>query len=112
MIRLSVTIITLNEERNLPGALESVLGVADEVVVVDSGSTDRTCEIARSAGARVLARPWSDYSEQKNFAAQQAAHDWILNLDADERLSPELRAALAESYPDSRLLSRGFRPGQ
>jgi len=94
MNRLTVTIITLNEEKNLSRALDSVRGVADEVVVVDSGSRDRTCALARERGARVLERPWSDYSEQKNFAAAQASHDWILSLDADEELSPELQASI------------------
>ena len=96
MPRLSVTIITQDEERNLPDTLKSVEGVADEVIVVDSGSTDRTCEIARAAGVRVIDRAWTDYGDQKNFAAGQASHDWILSLDADERLSPELRAAVIE----------------
>jgi glycosyltransferase involved in cell wall biosynthesis len=95
MNRLSVTIVTLNEERDLPRALASVAGLADEVVVVDSGSTDRTLEVARRHGARVLTRPWTDYSDQKNFAAAQGSHEWILSLDADEALSPELRAELA-----------------
>ncbi len=94
MNRLSVTLITLNEERNLPRALASVGGLADEIVVVDSGSRDRTVELARQHGARVLERAWTDFSDQKNFAAAQASHDWILSLDADEELSPELRAEL------------------
>jgi glycosyltransferase involved in cell wall biosynthesis len=96
MNRLTVTLITLNEERNLPRALASVTGLADEVVVVDSGSRDRTLEIARKHGVRVFERPWTDYSEQKNFAASQAAHDWILSLDADEELSPALRDEIAQ----------------
>jgi glycosyltransferase involved in cell wall biosynthesis len=70
--------------------------VADEVVVVDSGSSDQTCRIAREAGARVLTRAFTDFGDQKNFAASQAAHPWVLSLDADEALSPELRAALLE----------------
>ncbi len=104
MNRLTATIITLNEERNLPRALASVAGVADEVVVVDSGSRDRTGEIARQQGARVLERPWTDYSDQKNFAAAQAAHDWVLSLDADEELSPALRDEIArwkQSAPEA-----------
>lgn len=95
MNRLTITIITLNEERNLPRALASVTGVADDIVVVDSGSRDRTLEIARQRGARVFERPWTDYSDQKNFAAAQAAHDWVLSLDADEELSPALRNEIA-----------------
>jgi glycosyltransferase involved in cell wall biosynthesis len=86
---LSVTIITKNEEADLGAALASVAW-ADEIVVVDSGSTDRTVAIAESAGARVIVREWPGYIEQKNFAAAQATHDWILSLDADERVTPEL----------------------
>lgn len=92
MNRLTATLITRNEEKNLPRALASLAGLADEIVVVDSGSTDRTCAVARQHGARVVERAWTDFSDQKNFAAAQASHDWILNLDADEELSPELQA--------------------
>ena len=92
---ISAVLITYNEESDLPRALASLAGVADELVVVDSGSTDRTCEIAREAGARVLRRPFDQYDQQKNFATSQAAHDWVLALDADEALSPELQASLA-----------------
>lgn len=91
---LTVTIITLNEEANLPRALASVRELADEIVVIDSGSRDHTCEIARQQGARVFERPWTNYSDQKNFAAAQASNDWIFSLDADEELSPELQASL------------------
>jgi len=96
MNRLSICVITLNEAHDLPRLLKSVEGIADEIVVVDSGSTDATLEIARSAGARVLARAWTNYAEQKNFAAAQASADWILLLDADEELSGELRASILE----------------
>jgi glycosyltransferase involved in cell wall biosynthesis len=91
---ISAILITFNEEADLPRALASLAGVADEIVVVDSGSTDRTCDTAREAGARVLFRPFDQFDKQKNFAAFQAAHDWLLALDADEALSPELRASL------------------
>ena len=94
MNRLTVTIITLNEEKNLSRAMDSVRGVADEIVVVDSGSGDRTCALARERGARVFERAWTNYSDQKNFAANQASHEWILSLDADEELSPELQASV------------------
>jgi glycosyltransferase involved in cell wall biosynthesis len=94
MNRLTVTVITRDEEKNLPRLLDSVAGLADEVVVVDSASTDRTRELARERGARVLERAWTDFSDQKNFAAAQATHDWILNLDADEEVSPALRDEL------------------
>jgi glycosyltransferase involved in cell wall biosynthesis len=94
MNQLTVTIITLNEELDLPRALDSIAGVADEVLVVDSGSTDRTGEIAREQGGRVRHRDWTNYSDQKNYAAGEAAHDWIFSLDADEALSPALRNSL------------------
>ena len=96
MNSLSVCVITLNEERNLPRALRSVQGIADEIVVVDSGSSDRTPEIAREFGAKTIPHPWSDFAAQKNFAAESAIHGWILSLDADEELSPELRDSLLD----------------
>lgn len=91
---LSACLITSNEEHNLPRVLDSVQGVADEVVVVDCGSTDRTTEIARAHGAKVVSHAWTNFAEQKNIAAAAAGHDWVLSLDADEELSPELREAL------------------
>jgi len=92
-MRITATIVTLNEERNLPRALESLTCV-DEIVVVDSGSTDRTTEIAHSYGARVVAQNWLGYAAQKNFAAAAAANDWILAIDADESLSELLQAEI------------------
>jgi glycosyltransferase involved in cell wall biosynthesis len=92
-VKISATIITLNEERNIARAIES-LRCADEIVVVDSGSTDRTAEIAAKLGARVVESPWPGYAKQKNFAAEQASHDWILSLDADESLSEALEAEI------------------
>ena len=98
MPKLSVTVITRDEASDIAAALESVKW-ADEIVVVDSESTDRTVAIAREFTDRVVVRPWPGYVEQKNFAAGQASHDWILSLDADERITPaladEMRAALA-----------------
>jgi glycosyltransferase involved in cell wall biosynthesis len=94
-VKISATIITLNEQDNLPRALES-LGCCDEIVVVDSGSTDQTVEVARRLGARVVERAWPGYARQKNFAAEQATHDWILALDADECLSDALRREIEE----------------
>lgn len=94
MNRLSACLITLNEEDNLPRALASLEGVADEIVVVDSGSTDRTAAIARENGAVFFERSWTDYSEQKNFAAVCAKNDWIFSMDADEELSSVLQTSL------------------
>ncbi|HKW33243.1 MAG TPA: glycosyltransferase family 2 protein [Candidatus Acidoferrum sp.] len=96
MNRLSICLITLNEERNLPRALRSMEGIADETVMVDCGSQDRTQEIARAQGAKVVVREWTNFAEQKNFAAAAASNDWILSLDADEELSTDLRKSLLE----------------
>ena len=95
---LSVAIITCNEERNLPRTLASVR-FADEIIVVDSLSSDRTVEIAKSFGARVFVREWPGFAAQKNFAIQQCTGDWILSLDADEELSPKLRSQLSFLLP-------------
>ncbi len=93
---LSVCIITQNEEHNLPRALAAVRELADEIVVVDAGSTDRTQEIARQAGAQVFIRPFTNHSDQKNYAASLAANEWIFLLDADEEPDVTLRAAILE----------------
>ncbi len=92
-MKISATIIAYNEERNIARAIES-LRCVDEIVVVDSGSTDRTVELAQNLGARVIESPWPGYAKQKNFAAEQAANDWILSLDADESLSEALEAEI------------------
>ena len=93
MMKISATIITHNEERNLPRAIES-LRCADEILVVDSGSNDRTVELAEKLGAKVIDSPWPGYANQKNLAAERAEHDWILSLDADESLSEALEAEI------------------
>jgi len=90
MIKLSVTIITLNEESNIERCLQSVKAVADEILVVDSLSTDATVAIAERYGAKIIMQAFLGHLEQKNFASEQAAHDWILAIDADEELSTEL----------------------
>src|SRR4030095_5471580 len=87
--RVTVTIITLNEADHIADAIDSA-SWADEIIVVDSGSTDDTVAIARSKGARVETRAWSGYIDQKNFAHGLASHDWIFSLDADERITSEL----------------------
>ncbi|HXS94345.1 MAG TPA: glycosyltransferase family 2 protein [Candidatus Limnocylindrales bacterium] len=92
-MKITATIITLNEERNIARAIES-LRCCDEVLILDSGSTDRTVELARNLDARVLEAGWRGYAGQKNWAAEQATHDWILSLDADEALSEPLEAEI------------------
>ena len=91
--RLSVVVITLNEAERLRACLESAAW-ADELVVVDAESQDKTVQIAREFTDRVLVRPWAGFAEQKNFAVAQATGDWILSLDADEEVPPELRAEI------------------
>src|ERR1700741_3943909 len=98
-MQLSICIITYNEEANIGRTLASVEPlVADgkgEIIVVDSGSTDRTVEIAKSFGARVFVEEWKGFAAQKNFAINKATGDWILSLDADEELQPALIEELA-----------------
>ncbi|WP_276497735.1 glycosyltransferase family 2 protein [Pontibacter litorisediminis] len=96
-VKLSVVVITYNEERNIARCLESVKNVADEVVVVDSYSTDRTKEICLRYGARFTEHPFAGHIEQKNYALAEAAYPHVLSLDADEALSPELEQAVLEA---------------
>jgi len=88
-VKLSVTVITRNEAENIVRALESAAW-ADEIIVVDSESTDETAALAKRFTDRVIVRPWPGYIEQKNFAASLASHDWVFSLDADERVTPGL----------------------
>jgi (heptosyl)LPS beta-1,4-glucosyltransferase len=108
-MKISATIITLNEEANIRDACES-LDWTDEIVVVDSGSTDKTRAIAEACGARVVVKDWPGFAAQKEFAAEQAAHDWIFSLDADERVSEELKASIENlrNGPESQLAD-GYR---
>ncbi|HKT81928.1 MAG TPA: glycosyltransferase family 2 protein [Vicinamibacterales bacterium] len=93
MPKISVTVITKNEAHNLAAALASV-AFADEIVIVDAESTDDTVRVAQRFTDRVLVRAWPGYVDQKNYAASMASHDWILSLDADERVTPELAAEI------------------
>jgi glycosyltransferase involved in cell wall biosynthesis len=97
MIRLSVVIITFNEEKNIGRCLDAVKDLADEIVVVDSYSTDNTRLICSSKGAKFIEHPFEGFTAQKNFAVDQATHDHVLALDADEFLSPELRASILKA---------------
>ncbi len=97
MIQLSVTIITFNEEKNIARCLDSVKEVADEIVVVDSFSTDKTESICREKGARFIQNKFAGHIEQKNFAITQAKYPHILSLDADEALSNELKKNILET---------------
>ncbi|MBL0156372.1 MAG: glycosyltransferase family 2 protein [Bryobacterales bacterium] len=92
-MKISATIITYNEEQNLPRAIES-LRCCDEILVVDSGSSDRTVEIAEKFGARVVEANWRGYAGQKNYASDQATYDWVLSIDADEALSEDLEGEI------------------
>jgi len=92
-MKISATIITFNEAANIDEACESVAW-ADEIVVVDSNSTDATRDIATDCGARVIVNPWPGFGAQKQFAVDQAQNDWIFSLDADERVSDELRNSI------------------
>ncbi len=92
---ISATVITYNEERNIAEALQSLSWI-DEIVVVDSGSSDATLEICRKFTNRIIHRDWTGYVDQKNFAVEQASHNWIFSIDADERSSPELCIEIQE----------------
>lgn len=96
MMKISAVIITKNEERNIARCLESLSGIADEVIIVDSFSTDKTKEICRSYNAVFVEQEWLGYGEQKNIGNAKASYDYILSLDADEALSSELRKSILQ----------------
>lgn len=106
-VKISAVIITFNEEKNIADAIESVLW-ADEILVVDSESSDHTREIAEAAGAKVLTRKWEGFSSQKQFAMNQAENDWVFSLDADERVSPELREEIL-ALKTQNILADGYK---
>ncbi len=106
---ITATIITFNEAENIRAACDSVAW-ADEILVVDSESTDATRELAQKCGARVIINPWPGFSRQKQFAVDAASHDWIFSLDADERLSPELKASIDTlRHMDQSQIADGYR---
>ena len=96
MIKLSAVVITYNEERNIERCLNSVKGIADELIVVDSDSSDRTIPIAKANGATVIIQPFLGYGAQRIFTDSCASNDWVLMLDADEWVSEELAASILE----------------
>jgi len=103
-LKISATIITFNEEANIKAACESVTW-ADEIIVVDSESTDLTREVAAACGARVISHAWPGFAQQKQFAVENATHDWIFSLDADERVSEKLKRSITnlQEKPDAQL---------
>lgn len=96
MAKISAAIITYNEEKNIERCIQSLFGVVDEVVIIDSGSEDKTHEIASSLGAKVIKNPFEGHIQQKNFAITQTENEWVISLDADEALSDELKKAILE----------------
>ncbi|HEY0658445.1 MAG TPA: glycosyltransferase family 2 protein [Pyrinomonadaceae bacterium] len=108
-VKISAVIIAFNEEANIPGAIES-LNWADEIIVVDSESSDRTREIAEGLGAKIIIQKWLGFSRQKQFAVDSASNDWIFSLDADERVSDELKREITRIKDSSENeIADGFR---
>jgi len=109
MSKLSAIIITRNEEKDLPACLESLAGVADEVIVVDNHSSDKTVDIARRFGAKVFDHDFEGYGPQKQYALERATAPWVINVDADERLTPALREELKSFLAGPAPAENGFR---
>ena len=105
---ISVSVITLNEESNLPRCLESVRGLATEMAVLDSGSTDRTAEIVKSFGAKFQVLPWQGHAAQYTAAFQMCSQPWILTIDADEEVTPELAASIRKLFDGNEPKEDGF----
>lgn len=100
-MKISVVIITKNEGKNLAKSLSSVKGLADEIVIVDSGSTDNTVQVAERFGAKIFKRDFDSFSDQKNYALSLAVNEWVLHLDADEVLSGQLKDEIAETLTNT-----------
>ncbi len=109
MPKLSCTIITLNEEHCIERTLKAVWEVADEIIIVDSGSTDKTLDICRKAKASIMHNDWIGYGPQKRFAEDQATHDWILNLDADEVLTGQLITEIKTWKSEGKSMPYGYK---
>ncbi len=101
LVSLSAVIISVNQEKKILKTIEALKTFTDDIVVVDSGSTDRTREVATQAGARVFSQAWLGYSAQKNFGNAQAKYDWILSVDDDEVVSPELAESIRQAFTPS-----------
>ncbi len=105
-MKISAVIITKNEEENIARCLKSLVGVVDEIIVIDAFSTDKTVEIAQNNGAIIIQKEWEGYSQNKNFGNSQAKNDWILSIDADEVLSQELIISIRKlTLDDSKVYS-------
>src|SRR5260221_337491 len=98
-VRITAVIIAFNEERDIGNALKSV-DWCDEIVVVDSGSSDKTKDICQQFGCKVFDKEFEGFGEQKQFAVDRACNDWVLSIDADEVISPELRAEIVSALND------------
>lgn len=94
MPQISTVVIAFNEEANIERCLSSAAAFSDDLLVVDSHSTDDTVSIARRCGARIISRDWPGYGKQRQFAIENAKHEWVLSIDADEEVSPELSAEI------------------
>lgn len=101
MLNISVVVLTKNEERNIAACLESVHGWADEIIVIDDESSDKTCEIAQKYGCRIIKRRMDIEGRHRNFAYAQAKNLWVLSLDADERATPELKGEITKAISNS-----------
>ena len=110
-MKLSIAMITFNEERNLERTLTSIKDIADEIIIVDSGSTDKTREIAEKFGAKFYFEPWAGYGKQRNSVIEKCSSEWILNIDADEEITEELFVKIKnilETPPDCEVYTINF----
>ena len=107
-MEISFCIITQDEEENMESLLKNIKSVADEIIIVDSGSKDKTVEIAEKMGAKVFFNRWIDYSTQKNFAISRAKKDWVFVMDADERLSDVLIDSIRKLKERNKIDVEGF----
>ncbi|MFN0117904.1 MAG: glycosyltransferase family 2 protein [Elusimicrobiota bacterium] len=105
---LSIIIIALNEEKDIEACLESVKNLSDDIVLVDSGSTDRTVELAKKFTSKIFHHVWTGYGPQKQFALEKTAGSWVLNIDADERVTPELAEEIKRSLNEKEEKKSGF----